>query len=368
MKLAILSPHQKAYSETFIQCHRDLFANYKFYHGGFLPNLIENPDEYRLINVIKVFSNYLNIKYWHSGFTIQEKKLLNSLQLNNINVVLAEYGPTAASVLRICKYLKTPLVVHFHGFDMSDIEILKIYNQEYKNIFKHAHACIVVSKRMVKDALSLGCPSEKLKLCTYGPSNLYLENTPTYEKQEFVAVGRFVEKKAPHLTLLSFKEILNSYPHAVLHMCGDGEFLPVCKSLAKVWNIESNVVFHGVADQDKIKQLFSNALAFVQHSVTAENGDSEGTPVAVLEAMAAGLPVIATRHAGIPDVVVENETGILVDEYNVSAMTNAMKFILDNPKIAAIYGNNSRKRVVEHFNLDSYLEKLRKIIIDSYNQ
>ena len=84
--------------------------------------------------------------------------------------------------------------------------------------------------------------------------------------------------------------------------------------------------------------------------------------------MAAGLPVIATRHAGIPDVVVENETGILVDEYNVSAMSNAMKFILDNPKIAAIYGNNSRKRVVEHFNLDSYLEKLRKIIIDSYNQ
>ena len=78
-----------------------------------------------------------------------------------------------------------------------------------------------------------------------------------------------------------------------------------------------------------------HARAFLQHSVVAQDGESEGTPVSVMEAGASGMPVIATRHAGIPEVVVNEETGVLVDEHNVSAMSDAIVRLAQDPALAS---------------------------------
>ena len=110
------------------------------------------------------------------------------------------------------------------------------------------------------------------------------------------------------------------------------------------------------------KKIFEESIAFIQHSIIADDGDSEGTPVAVLEAQAAALPVISTFHAGITDVVVNNETGLLVQEKDVDGMANNMLRILNESGLAERLGMSGRKRIKENFTLEKNLMTLRNVI------
>ncbi|MNY29233.1 GDP-mannose-dependent alpha-(1-6)-phosphatidylinositol monomannoside mannosyltransferase [compost metagenome] len=126
--------------------------------------------------------------------------------------------------------------------------------------------------------------------------------------------------------------------------------------------IENNVLLPGVLSKEQFSDYIENALAFVQHSVTAINGDQEGTPVAVLEASAAGLPVIATFHAGIPDVIVDGETGLLVSEHDVDAMTQKMILLLSNKELAKQLGKNGKERIKSNFTIEKHLETIDVLI------
>ncbi|MNG12084.1 GDP-mannose-dependent alpha-(1-6)-phosphatidylinositol monomannoside mannosyltransferase [compost metagenome] len=118
----------------------------------------------------------------------------------------------------------------------------------------------------------------------------------------------------------------------------------------------------GVLSKEQFSDYIENALAFVQHSVTAINGDQEGTPVAVLEASASGLPVIATFHAGIPDVIVDGETGLLVAEHDVDAMTQKMMLLLSNKELAKQLGKNGKERIKTHFTMEKHLKTIDALI------
>jgi glycosyltransferase involved in cell wall biosynthesis len=254
------------------------------------------------------------------------------------------------------------MVVHFHGFDASENEILNKYSRGYINVFQYASAVIVVSNQMRKKIESLSCPPKKIKLIPYGPAEEYYEVVPICKDKQFVAVGRFVEKKAPYLTMVAFQKVLQYYPDAKLIMIGDGKLLPVCEHLSKVWHMESNISFKGTLQPIEIKKIFSQSIAFVQHSITASTGDMEGTPVAILEAAAASLPVISTNHAGIGDLIINNETGFLVDEFDVEAMANHMKSILDYPEKAREMGIKNKKNISENYTLENHLNQLRNTL------
>jgi glycosyltransferase involved in cell wall biosynthesis len=104
------------------------------------------------------------------------------------------------------------------------------------------------------------------------------------------------------------------------------------------------------------------ARAFVQHSVQTSYGDSEGTPVGILEGGAAGLPVVATRHAGIQDVIIDGETGLLVDEGDVDSMAESMIRLGENPVLAAELGKAARKRICAEFSMEKSIDNLWGII------
>jgi glycosyltransferase involved in cell wall biosynthesis len=104
------------------------------------------------------------------------------------------------------------------------------------------------------------------------------------------------------------------------------------------------------------------ARAFVQHSMQANDGDSEGTPLAILEAGASGLPVVSTRHAGIPDVVLDSDTGLLVEEGDVDGMAQCMIRLAESPKLALELGTAARERIAEDFTLDASIRGLWRIV------
>src|SRR5690606_9989960 len=117
-----------------------------------------------------------------------------------------------------------------------------------------------------------------------------------------------------------FKKAAENHSDAKLIMAGDGQLLNTCQNLIRYLGIESQVEFVGIIAPEKFRHLLTESRGLVQHSITAESGDMEGTPVAVLEASAAGIPVISTFHAGIPDVIKNGETGLLCEEHDVYGM------------------------------------------------
>jgi glycosyltransferase involved in cell wall biosynthesis len=171
-----------------------------------------------------------------------------------------------------------------------------------------------------------------------------------------------VEKKAPQHTIAAFAEVVRLRPDARLRMIGDGPLLAECRALATALGVAEAVEFLGVQPPEAVQREMRGARGFVQHSVEASNGDREGTPVGVLEAGASALPVIATRHGGIPEVVVDGETGLLVDEHDVSGMARHMLTLAASPDLAGRMGQLARARVERCFSLAGSLERLWSII------
>lgn len=351
--IAIVSPSQEAYSETFIQEQKKgLSGKVFYYYGGYVPQFLEGFG--KLKNSRITWAVKIKRKLGFKTLSVAETLFMHSLKKNKVQVVLAQYGTTAHQLVTICKKQRIPMITHFHGYDASIETVIKNCGN-YKNVFEYSTFVIAVSRSMQKRLIELGCPKEKLIYNAYGPDNSFLNIQPQFNNPVFIAVGRFVSKKAPYYTILAFKKVHDQFPKVKLVMGGTGELFEACLNLVKVLKLEDAVTLPGIIKREQFVEYLSQGLAFLQHSVTALNGDQEGTPVAVLEASAAGLPVISTNHAGIPDVIIEGETGFLVEEHDVDAMAEKMILLLKDKELAKSIGMKGKERIKTDFTLQKHL-------------
>jgi glycosyltransferase involved in cell wall biosynthesis len=275
---------------------------------------------------------------------------VRAFRRNRVGAVLAEYGTTGVLVMDASRQLGLPLIVHFHGYDASVRSLLEENSEPYREMFRRAAAIIAVSEAMRRKLISLGAPPAKVHLIPCGVDcTAFDRSDPASAPPVLLAVGRFIEKKAPHITIEAFSKAHRAVPEARLRMVGDGPLLEECRTLAKTLGIARAVAFLGAQPHAVVQEEMRRARCFVQHSVEAVNGDCEGMPVAILEATASGLPVVATRHAGIPDVVVDGKTGFLVDERDSDAMAARMISLLREPELARKFGQAARGRTQSRF-------------------
>lgn len=286
-----------------------------------------------------------------------------AFQRAEVNAVLAEYGEVGADVVEACRRLQLPLIVHFHGYDASNYKVLAARRVGYDAIFECAAAIVAVSRTMEAKLLALGAPRERVHYNPCGVDvRLFSGAMPADSPPEFLTVGRFIPKKAPDLTLRAFARVHAACPEARLTMIGGGPMLEECRRLANELGIAEALELPGFVPPETVQRAMKSARCFAQHSVVAPDGDSEGTPVAILEAAASGLPVVATRHAGIPDVVVDGVTGFLVEESDVEGMATHMLRLARDPGLAARLGAAGRDRVRDNFEISRSLGRLWEII------
>lgn len=164
---------------------------------------------------------------------------------------------------------------------------------------------------------------------------------------------------------MAFREAVEAFPDARLTMIGDGILLEACQQLARALRIEQTVAFLGARPHREVAAAMQQARAFVQHSMRCSNGDSEGTSLGILEAGAAGLPVVTTRHAGIQEVVIHGETGFLVDEGDVDTMAQQMITLARDPSLAATMGRRAREYACAHFSMEKSIGTLWRILEDA---
>lgn len=364
--IAIVAPSQNAYSETFIQAHKNLLeGNIKYYYGGLSNIKLEGKGD--LLNGTKRQLGKAMDAVFSRKLYSQKKALLDSWKKNKIDVLFFEYGTTAAQFIDVIKKSKLPLIIHFHGYDASAFATIKEFEKQYAEMFDYATYVIAVSEIMHQKLLALGCPKEKIVKNIYGPNDLFFDLDPTFSKPQFLSVGRFTGKKAPYYTLLAFSEVLKEFPEATLVMCGDGNLVETCENICRYYQIENSVTFAGVITPEDFKNYLKESLAFVQHSITAKNGDMEGTPLAVLESSAAGLPVIASRHAGIPEVIIDGETGLLFEEHDVKRMIENMKSVLKDKQLAKDLGAKGRSNIKSNFSMKRHIDVLNDLVLKASN-
>jgi glycosyltransferase involved in cell wall biosynthesis len=293
-----------------------------------------------------------------------ERATTRYLRRRGVTVVLAEYGVTGVELLTPCREAGVPLVVHFHGFDAYQHAIVTGHGgRRYREMFEYARAMVAVSTHMRDQLLALGAPGEKVHVIPYGVDvRLFRQADPASAPPNFLAVGRFVEKKAPHLLLMAMRRVLEECPEACLTMIGGGPLLPVCRQLAAALGTAHAIDFRGPQDQRVVARHMERARVFVQHSITASDGDSEGTPNAILEAQVAGVPVIATRHTGIVDCVLDGENGFLVDEQDVEGMAKRMIRLVKDPGEAGRLGRTARTLALDRFPLERSLSHLSDVL------
>ena len=286
------------------------------------------------------------------------------------SMVLFEYGHIGAVFYKYCVELDIPFIVHFHGNDASHKPTIDLYGKTYVDMFENAKAIVAVSLSMCQRLYMLGAPQKKLHYIPYGVDLKFFKpnkEEKLEDSRSLICVGRFVEKKAPYLTIIAFKNIADKFTDVKLQLVGNGPLLDTCKQMVKAFSLQERVMFLGVKTPDEISRLLNSSYLFLQHSVIDNDGGAEGTPNSILEASASGLPVISTIHEGIPDVIIDGETGLLVEELDVDGMSSAIEDLLSNDYKRNQMGIAGRKRIEKHFCLDQQIAKLGTLIFKCIN-
>ena len=365
--VCVVSPRQGAYSETFVRAHIErLPTRVEVLYGGAFPFRMANgaPLLPTPSPPIRLARGALRRVAGWPWYRYEQHALVRFLQSRRVGVVLAEFGPTGLSVMDACHEAGVPLAVYFHGFDAYKRETLEEVGGRYPRLFRSAAAVIAVSREMIDQLQRLGAPLAKVHYNPCGADTALFQGAdPSAAPAHFVGVGRFVDKKAPHLTLLAFARARQEVPHAELTLIGDGPLWECCHRLAAAMGVAEAVWMPGVVSHDEVAEAMRRARAFVQHSVRTFQDEVEGTPVAVLEAGAMGLPVIATRHAGIRDVVLDGQTGALVGEGDVEGMAAAMVRLAEDAELARHWGGAARARVVAEFSMERSIGHLWEILV-----
>ena len=362
-RVCVVTSYPPSLTETFIRSHIERLPAEVTLAYGWRPTVGNEP----VLPLSKV-AYFKMLRMLTGGDLVQEQTAayLTLFRNRKIQAILAEYGESGVQVMEAARQASLPLIVHFHGYDASVTSVLQEHRQTYPQMFSIASAIIAVSRSMERKLIELGAPPQKVHYNPYGiDCTKFGGARPALAPPIFLAVGRFTEKKAPATTLSAFARVLKSNPAAKLRMVGEGPLLEQCKQLTIDLGISKSVTFLGGQNHEFVQREMQNARCFVQHSIVAPSGDCEGTPVSILEAGGTGLPVVSTRHAGIPDVVVEGQTGFLVDEHDEVGMAEFMTDLSRDAELADRLGTAARQHILAGFSCEQRLGNLWNIIEES---
>ena len=363
-RLLIASPNNNSFSETFIRNQTKGLKPGFLISGGWYPYKVENQtifESYLKIELIRGLVKRLFFHYYKKQYDLYLSRFIIK---HKITHALIHYGNTAVHMKEALKLSKCNYTVHFHGFDAFYHQIIKDYKKPYIELFQVTNKIVAVSKDMYEQLIVLGAPKDKLFLQPYGADlTLFKPSERILTKIEnLLFVGRLTAKKSPILLLKAFKIVNSKFPNVTLKIVGDGELLNQVEDFIKDNNLNKSVNLLGVQTPIEVRHQLQQCDLFVQHSVHAQNGDSEGTPNTIIEAAACGKAIISTFHAGIKEAVVNEVTGLLVKEGDYEAMAEKIIYLIENPQICQEMGQAGRLHIEKNYNLQNTIEALKEII------
>lgn len=267
---------------------------------------------------------------WPEGPLQAAKQVAASARLarpRQYDALVAHFGPNAMAALKAIDsgMVKAPLVPVFHGFDVTK-HVCEKGDGVYCRLFDRSAACLAISDRWAARLAELGCPDGKIRVHRVGIDVSAADfkprtRIPADGALRLLSVARLVEKKGIEFGIRA-AAIASRHVPLSYTIIGDGPLLPSLRSLAAECGVSHLVRFAGPLPEQEVNLRMAESDILLAPSVTASDGDEEGIPVVIMEAMALGLPVIATRHSGIPELVEDAVTGFLVPERDVDGLAS----------------------------------------------
>ena len=271
------------------------------------------------------------------------------------DVALAHFGHNgeAVAALRRVGATRARLATVFHGYDLS--RDLAGGRRVYRHLFSEGDLFLPVSEYWRRKLLTLGCEPGRVEVVHMGIDARALERVsarPPGGPARVLTVARFVEKKGLAYAVDAFARVAARFPDADYAIIGDGPLFAEIRDRIERAGLSARVRLLGALDGTAVARELERADVFLLPSVTAADGDQEGIPVVLMEAMALALPVLSTHHSGIPELVDDGETGRLVPERDVEALAEALATLLSDRALRGTMGAAGRRKVLAEFDLE----------------
>jgi len=367
------------YNDTYLNLSETFIYNYirhiEKYNVLVIANKVDNMDLFPYDQVycfenqpkqsaVSLISNIKRIWFRRILFG---KYCVQIIKNNNARLVHAHFGPRGYEMLQVKKSTGLPLITTFYGQDMSQFPRKKEWLNKYRSLFEEGDLFLTEGNCMKKGLCALGCPEEKIRIqriaINVDKYNFRLrQNKKSGEKVVLFFCGRFVEKKGLLYALEAVNRVYRTFPDIEFRIVGDGEQRKDVENMIQENKMYSYVKLLGMQPHEKVLQEMDRADVFLQPSVTAANGDSEGgAPTTVLEAQACGVPVIATFHADIPEVVVDGESALLSRERDVPGLTSNILKLLTGDCSWTEMGRAGRSFIEKNHDIKQNVHKLEEL-------
>ena len=360
--LAVFTPdHPRVLQATFIRRHAEMLLPGRTVVMAPVPDGCPDLPDLPTLDLRQIVGGRLRWQAAHGvcrqlGWKLDHWMIQRFLRRHRVEVVLAEYLDFAVQWLDLARRLGLRFFAHAHGDDV----ILRLREPEWREAYlqyQRADGVITMSRFARDELIALGLDPARVHAvpCCVDVPPEPLSRQPGAEIV-CVASGRVVTQKAPILLLDAFRRAAEQCPPLRLELFGDGDLMPAARDYVRAFRLEDRVQLFGFQPNHVVLEHIRRAGIFLQHSWW------EGLGVAILEAMAHALPVVATRTGGILETVVEGETGFLVEPGDSAAMADRIVTLARHPGLRNRMGAAGWARVREHYTWDQERSQLLRIL------
>jgi glycosyltransferase involved in cell wall biosynthesis len=292
------------------------------------------------------------------------KRILTKTEAQLLHIY---FGQIAVHLLPLIRAWNKPTIVSFHGADVFVDMHKPAYRRASKEMLEAVGRVLVRSDSLRRAVVDLGCDEDKIGIVRAG---IPLGEFPFRERSyplngewRFVQACRLIEKKGLATTLRAFAEFNARYPRSTITIAGEGPLLDGLQALARQLKIDQQVSFAGFVSQEALRELFYAAHIFLHPSETGRDGNQEGVPNSMLEAMASGLPVFATSHGGIPEAIENGVSGVLVAERDHEALARFLTETVQDRHLLAQLGRIGSQTVAVKFDQRAQVRRLEDVYL-----
>jgi colanic acid/amylovoran biosynthesis glycosyltransferase len=295
------------------------------------------------------------------------RALTDVLERRNAQLLHIYFGQIAVHLLPLIRAWQKPSIVSFHGADVMVDMHKSAYREATRQMLEAVKLVLVRSESLRSAVVDLGDDQTKIEVQHTG---IPLDEFPFRERTvpqngawRFVQAGRLIEKKGLPVTLRAFASFQKRYPNAALTIAGEGPLLGRLRDLARELKIDNRVSFTGFVSQKELREIYYSSHIFLHPSETGPDGNQEGIPNSMLEAMATGLPVFATQHGGIPEAIENGVSGVLVAERDHEDLTRALLDAVQDRDFLLRLASNGAEVVRKKFDLNERARQLEGVYL-----
>lgn len=296
-------------------------------------------------------------------------RLEQVLAANDAQLLHIYFGHIAVHLLPLMRRWPKPVVVSFHGADVL-VDLDKPgYRSATQEMLVIARLVLVRSESLARAVAALGCAKNKIRVhrtgIPLGEISFRARVWPDDGAWHFLQAGRLIEKKGLTTSLRAFAIFRKHYSRATFTIAGEGPQLVELQALARELGVEEGVRLAGFLSQAELREEFARADIFLHPSQLGRDGNQEGVPNAMLEAMASGLPVFATRHGGIPEAIDDGVSGVLLPERDHEALARALLDWTQRPDALTKLARRGAEKVARKFEQQTQARALEDIYFEA---